>query len=39
MKGAAVAQWIHLRLPSCCPGFEAHAQYPRIYQLKLEFKM
>ena len=26
-RGAAVAQWIHLRLPSCHPGFESQAHH------------
>ena len=25
--GAAIAQWIHLRLPSCHPGFESQARH------------
>ena len=25
--GAAIAQWIHLHLPSCCPGFEYQADH------------
>ena len=24
-RGAAIAQWIRLRLPSCCPGFKSQA--------------
>ena len=24
-QGAAIAQWIHVRLPSCRPGFESQA--------------
>ena len=26
-RGAAIVQWIHLRLPSCCPGFESQAHH------------
>ena len=26
-RGAAIAQWIHLHLPSCCPGFESPAYH------------
>ena len=29
--GAAIAQWIRLRLPSCRPGFESQAHHPRFY--------
>ena len=35
---AAVAQWIHLRLPSCRPGFESQAHHLCFYQFKFEFK-
>ena len=33
--GAAVAQWIRMRLPSCRPGFESQAQHLCFYQFKL----
>ena len=29
--GAAIAQWIHLRLPSCRPGFESQANHLSFY--------
>ena len=29
--GAAIAQWIRLRLPSCHPGFESQARYLRFF--------
>ena len=32
----AVAQWIHLRLPSCRPGFKSKAYYLCFYQFKFE---
>ena len=35
--GAAVAQWIHLHFPSCCPGFESQAHNLRFYQFKFGF--
>ena len=31
--GAAIAQWISLRLPSCRPGFESQAHYAFINNL------
>ena len=31
--GAAIAQWICLRLPFCCPGFESQAHHLRFYYL------
>ena len=34
-QGAAVTQWIRLRLPSCRPGFKTQAHYLRFYQFKL----
>ena len=37
--GAAVAQWIHSRLPSCHPGFESQAHHLRFFQFKFEFKL
>ena len=30
-RGAAIVQWIHLRLPSCCPGFESLANHLSFY--------
>ena len=32
--GAAIAQWIRLRLPSCRPGFESQAHHLRFLQSK-----
>ena len=29
LKGAAITQWIHVRLPSCGPGFESQAHHLR----------
>ena len=29
----AIAQWIRLRLPSCCPGFKSHAHHIRFFNL------
>ena len=37
--GAAVAQWTHLCLPSCCPGFESQTHHQCFYQFKFEFKL
>ena len=34
--GAAVAQWIHLHIPSCRPGFESQAHHLCLYQYYLE---
>ena len=34
--GAAVAQWIRLRLPSCRPGFESQAHHLSFYQFIFE---
>ena len=34
--GAAVAQWIHLHLPSCRPRFESQAHYLCFYQFKFK---
>ena len=31
-KGAAIAQWIHLCLPSCRPGFESQAYHFWFYK-------
>ena len=30
--GAAIAQWIRLRLPSCRPGFESQAHHLRFHE-------
>ena len=35
--GAAVAQWIRSRLPSCRPGFESQAHHLHFFQF--EFKL
>ena len=32
--GAAIAQWIHLHLSSCCPGFESQAHHQCFNQFK-----
>ena len=37
-RGAAIAQWIRLYLPSCHPGFESQAHHLRFYQFKFERK-
>ena len=34
--GAAIAQWIRLRLPSGCPGFEFQAHHLCFYPNKTE---
>ena len=34
--GAAIAQWIRLRLPSFCPGFESQAHHLCFYQFKFK---
>ena len=34
-RGATIAQWIRLRLPSCRPGFESQAHHLRFYQFIL----
>ena len=31
IRGAAIAQWICLRLPFCCPGFEFQAHHLRFF--------
>ena len=36
IMGAAIAQWICLCLPSCCPGFESQTYHLRFYQFILE---
>ena len=38
-RGAAVAQWIRSRLPSCRPGFESQAHHLCFFQFKFEFKL
>ena len=37
-RGAAIAQWIRLRLPSWRPGFESQAHHLRFFQFIL-FKL
>ena len=38
--GAAIAQWIRSRLPSCRPGFESQAHHLRFFQFEfIEFKL
>ena len=34
---AAVAHWIHMRLPSCGPRFDSEPQHPRFFNLYLKF--
>ena len=34
-RGAAIAQWIRLRLPSWRPGFESQAHHLRFFQFKI----
>ena len=34
--GAAIAQWISLHLPPCCPGFESQARQIRFFILHFE---
>ena len=34
--GAAIAQWIRLRLPSCRPGFESQAYFLSFYKILVE---
>ena len=38
LGGAAVAQWIRLRLPSCRPGFKSQAHHLRFFQFKFEIE-
>ena len=38
LGGAAIAQWIRLRLPSCHPGFESQAHHLHFFQFTL-FKL
>ena len=33
-RGAVIAQWFHLRLPSCHPRFKSQANHLRFYNLK-----
>ena len=35
-RGAIIAQWIGIRLPSCCPGFESQANHIGFNQIILE---
>ena len=37
--GAAVAQWIGVCLPSCCPNFESHAHHLCFHQFKFVYKL
>ena len=37
--GAAIAQWIRLRLPSCRPGFESQAHHLCFFNLYLSFEL
>ena len=32
-RGVSVAQWFHLHIPSCCPGFESQALHLRLLHL------
>ena len=34
-RGAAIAPWFHLRLPSCGPRFESQAHHLRFFQIVL----
>ena len=38
LRGAAIAQWIRLHLPSCCPGFESQAHHLCFFQF-IKFKL
>ena len=38
-RGAAIAQWIRLRLPSCRPGFESQAHHLCFFNLYLSFEL
>ena len=33
--GAAIAQWIHLHLPPCRPGFKCQAYHLSFYKFKI----
>ena len=35
-RGAAIAQWVWLHLPSCCPEFESQAHHLCFYQAKFD---
>ena len=35
-RGAAIAQWLHLRLPSYHPGFKSQSHHLRFYQFIFE---
>ena len=37
--GAAIAQWIHLRLPSCRPGFKSQDTINAFINLYLNYVM
>ena len=37
-QGATIAQWIHVRLPSCRPGFESQAHLLHFYQYIFELR-
>ena len=37
--GAAIAQWIRLRLPSCCPGFDSQACHLCLFKKKKRKKI
>ena len=37
VMGAAIAQWIHLRLPSCRPGFDSQACHQRFFSIIVKF--
>ena len=36
LRGAAIAQWICLRLAYCCPGFKSQANHLHFYQFIFE---
>ena len=36
IRGAAIAQWIRLRLPFCCPGFNSQAHHQCLHQIIFE---
>ena len=37
IRGAAIAQWICLCLPSCCPRFDSQACHQRFFSIIVEF--
>ena len=39
VRGAAIAQWIRLHLPSCRPGFESQAHHLCFFNLYLSFEL